>query len=81
MFLISPGCTAVYDEKTYNPSRIRDVDDYTKYAKKDLIDKMNKYREARLNMVEEEIRWVPRLLVRKAMVEPRWNRLCHRTSP
>ena len=39
-----------------------------------------KYREAKLNIIEEKTRWIPRFVVRRALIEPRWNRICKGTQ-
>ena len=41
---------------------------------------MIKYRNAKLNILEEKTKWIPRWVVRKALIDPRWNRICQYTS-
>ena len=47
-----------------------------KYQDKKALDELIKYRNANLNILEEKTKWIPRWVVRRALIEPRWNRIC-----
>ena len=81
LFLISPGGTEPYDEKTYDPYKLREQDDLTRYIPKKKIDSYIQYREQKKSIVEEKTKHLPRCMIRRGLSIPRMTKRCHRLSP